>query len=62
MERDATTMAKFEDFNINLRQFILEQSEMYEKEYTKERLVKKVDDLQDFVWENLQNKKEKCLK
>ena len=50
MERDDATMGRFLEFNMNLRQFVMEQSEMYHKPYTKEKLLKKVDDLQDFVW------------
>lgn len=42
--------------------FIDEQSRMYQMSYTKEQLVKKVEELQEFIWRDLQAKKQKCLK
>jgi hypothetical protein len=43
MERDSSTIQRFEEFNYNLRNFIDEQSDMYAKPYTKDKLIKKVD-------------------
>ena len=62
MERDEQVLARFEDFNQSLRMFIDEQSRMYQMQYAKEQLVKKVEDFQEFIWKDLQAKKQKCLK
>lgn len=53
LERDDDSTLKIEGFLASFKRFILENRDVYEKPYTKKKLLNKVNFLQDFIWDRI---------
>ena len=61
MQRDEENEHRFNRFIDNFKSFIHDHPDVYAKPYTKEKLIGKVDQLQDFMWEQIETKRDKAL-